>query len=48
MDPDDSAEKETGCRVYEVCSLFVPDAAEEDIDKLIAGFHTNVTMVASG
>jgi len=30
-------------RVYEVMFIVRPDAAEEDIDKLIAGFSTNVT-----
>src|SRR6202043_1621053 len=30
-------------RVYEVMFIVRPDAAEEDIDKLIAGFSTTVT-----
>jgi len=30
-------------RVYEVMFIVRPDAAEEDIDKLIAGFSANVT-----
>ncbi len=30
-------------RVYEVMFIVRPDAAEEDIDKLIAGFSENVT-----
>ncbi len=30
-------------RVYEVMFIVRPDAAEEDVDKLIAGFTTNVT-----
>jgi len=30
-------------RLYEVMFIVRPDAAEEDIDKLIAGFSTNVT-----
>ena len=30
-------------RVYEVMFIVRPDAAEEDIDKLIAGFSTNIT-----
>jgi small subunit ribosomal protein S6 len=30
-------------RVYEVMFIIRPDAAEEDIDKLIAGFSTTVT-----
>ena len=30
-------------RVYEVMFILRPDAAEEDVDKLIAGFSTTVT-----
>ncbi len=30
-------------RLYEVMFIVRPDAAEEDVDKLIAGFTTNVT-----
>ena len=30
-------------RLYEVMFIVRPDAAEEDIDKLIAGFSTNIT-----
>jgi small subunit ribosomal protein S6 len=30
-------------RVYEVMFIVRPDAAEEDVDKLIAGFSTSVT-----
>ena len=30
-------------RVYEVMFIVRPDAAEEDVDKLIAGFNTSVT-----
>ena len=30
-------------RVYEVMFIVRPDVAEEDVDKLIAGFTTNVT-----
>ena len=30
-------------RVYEVMFIVRPDVAEEDVDKLIAGFSTNVT-----
>ena len=30
-------------RVYEVMFIVRPDTAEEDVDKLIAGFTTNVT-----
>ncbi|MGA7856762.1 MAG: 30S ribosomal protein S6 [Terracidiphilus sp.] len=30
-------------RLYEVMFIVRPDAAEEDVDKLIAGFSTNVT-----
>ena len=30
-------------RVYEVMFIVRPDAAEEDVDKLIAGFSENVT-----
>jgi small subunit ribosomal protein S6 len=30
-------------RVYEVMFIVRPDAAEEDVDKLIAGFTTTVT-----
>jgi small subunit ribosomal protein S6 len=33
----------TMSRVYEVMFILRPDLAEEDIDKLIAGFSTNVT-----
>ena len=38
------AEKETEMpRLYEVMFIVRPDAAEEDVDKLIAGFGTSVT-----
>jgi small subunit ribosomal protein S6 len=30
-------------RLYEVMFIVRPDVAEEDVDKLIAGFNTNVT-----
>ena len=30
-------------RIYEVMFIVRPDVAEEDVDKLIAGFTTNVT-----
>jgi small subunit ribosomal protein S6 len=30
-------------RLYEVMFIVRPDAVEEDVDKLIAGFNTNVT-----
>ena len=30
-------------RVYEVMFIVRPDVAEEDVDKLIAGFTTTVT-----
>jgi small subunit ribosomal protein S6 len=44
IDPDSPAEKEFEMvRVYEVMFIVRPDTAEEDVDKLIAGFSTTVT-----
>jgi len=34
-------------RLYEVMFIVRPDAAEEDVDKLIAGFSTSVTNAAA-
>ena len=44
IDPGHPAEKEFEMvRVYEVMFIVRPDAAEEDVDKLIAGFSATVT-----
>jgi len=40
---DSSGKGNRMSRVYEVMFIVRPDAAEEDIDKLIAGFSDNVT-----
>jgi small subunit ribosomal protein S6 len=40
---DSSGKGNRMSRVYEVMFIVRPDAAEEDVDKLIAGFSTNVT-----
>jgi len=40
---DSSGKGNRMSRVYEVMFIVRPDAADEDIDKLIAGFSDNVT-----
>jgi len=47
MDPDDSAERKPDVRVYEVMFIVRPDGGRRDIDKLIAGFSTNVNQMVA-